>query len=100
MDSYTVKPTKQLTKQIALDTKTIDIDPTDTKTIDIDIDIDTIENSINITLIKKKLQILYTYSTTYDKDFKTLLLECAEWDTDCNYVVQHTSICNLYKYIT
>ena len=38
MDSYTVKPTKQLTKQIALDTKTIDIDPTDTKTIDIDID--------------------------------------------------------------
>jgi hypothetical protein len=68
----------------------------ETKTIDINHN----EYSINNIVIKKKLQILYTYSTTYDKDFKTLLLECAEWDTDCNYVVQHTSICNLYKYIT
>lgn len=68
----------------------------ETKTIDINHN----EYSINNIVIKKKLQILYTYSTTYDKDFKTLIQECAEWDTDCNYVLQHTSICNLYKYIT
>ena len=68
----------------------------ETKTIDINHN----EYSINNIVIKKKLQILYAYSTTYDKDFKTLIQECAEWDTDCNYVLQHTSICNLYKYIT
>jgi hypothetical protein len=67
----------------------------DSKTIDTD----SIYNTINISLIKTKLQIIYTYSTKINKDFKQLLTECAQWDKDCAYALEHTSICNLYKYL-
>ena len=67
----------------------------DTKTIDTD----SIYNTINISLVKTKLQIIYTYSIKTHKDFKQLLTECAQWDEDCMYALQHTSICNLYKYL-
>ena len=67
----------------------------DTKTIDAD----SIHNTINISLIKTKLQIIYTYSTKINKNFKILLTECAEWDEDCRYALHHTSIHNLHKYI-
>jgi hypothetical protein len=67
----------------------------DSKTIDTD----SIYNTINISLIKTKLQIIYTYSTKINKNFKTLLTECSEWDGDCRYALQHTTIHNLHKYI-
>ena len=67
----------------------------DSKTIDTD----SIYNTINISLVKTKLQIIYTYSIKTHKDFKQLLTECAQWDEDCMYALQHTSICNLYKYL-
>ena len=61
--------------------------------------IEYIHHTFNIPLIKTKLQIIYTYSIKINKNFKTLLTECAEWDKDCMYALEHTSIHNLHKYI-
>lgn len=53
----------------------------------------------DIDVIKIKLQILYTYSLKYNKKFKTLIVECSNWDQDCKYALNNPSIHNLNQFI-